>query len=483
MSDNITNGTPKKPGNHSEKKWQQSHVSWLTEAAEASRPRTSERGLKSETEGENDADQFSMASHQRKMHKLWVQLSPKHQSVALARFARKPGQQTLETVGENLNLTRERVRQIQARISQKIDEAMEDESKQILAQLATQCGDMISEADYSSTLENVLGTCSDPWDVVYLAYLLHKSDYKPIRGVRVAPSAQEFLNIAKPNVPKCKEARMVDVGPIRKIDPEYWYKYRALIVQCLGLTLLPNGSVSTRDTLPMRVIDALTYLGSPATKEEIAQLTGISERALLSRLWCIDEIVKVANNLWTLKTPGLTKYVGVVDMIEQILNEENGECSTDYLREEIRKRCNVKNSSVNTFLATSQFVVKNGRVRLRQEDEVYLRPIWETIDGRLSNGSPYWTFTVQERHLLGNSVTGFPPELANDLGIEPNSYAWVPVNVPFGCRDLKVTWRLASANGVHIGYLRDVFEHLNCSAGQVLRLIARHKRIEVQRHV
>lgn len=483
MEDNTSNGTPKHSSDHGEKTWHQTHVSWLTEAAEASRPRSAKRQAELDTDDLALWQDSQLSGHSQKMHTLWTQLTPKQQSVAKARLARVNETETLETIGERLDLTRERVRQIQVRITQKIGEFLAPETKEILDELEDQIGDLVSEDDFQSKLEQILGGCAENWDVAYMAYLVQASGYKLKRGIRISAPAVEFLKAARAHVPDSKEARIVDVGPIREMDPEYWYKYRSLIVQCLGLTLLPNGSVATRDTLPMRVLDALSYLGSPATKEELAELTGIPEKTLLSRLWCIDEIVKVANNLWTLKSPGLTKYVGVVDMIEQILQEEGGECSTEYLREEVRKRCNVKSSSVNTFLATSQFIVQNGRARLRRENEISLKPLWQTIDGRLANGSPYWTFTVQERHLMGNSVTGFPPELAHELGIEPNSYAWVPVNRPVGCRDLKVTWRMASANGVHIGYLRDTFEGLNCSVGQVLRLIVRHRRIEIQRHV
>lgn len=483
MEDNGTNGTQKHPPDHGEKSWQQSHVSWLTEAAEASRPRSARRQAETGADQLDLLEESQFPSHSRKMQTLWSQLSPKQQSVARARLARKSVTETLETIGERLDLTRERVRQIQVRITQKIGEALESETNEILAELAAQTGDMVNEDEFRSMLEEILGGCTEVWEVAYMAYLIQESGYKFNRGIRISPTAVKFLNAAKAQVPDSKDARIVNVESIRQIDPDYWYKYRTSIVKCLGLTLLPNGSVATRDTLPVRVLDALSYLGSPATKEELAELTGIPEKTLLSRLWCIDEIVKVANNLWTLKSPGLTKYVGVVDMIEQILQEEGGECSTEYLREEVRKRCNVKHSSVNTFLATSQFIVRNGRARLRKENEIALKPLWQTIDGRLANGSPYWTFAVQERHLMGNSVTGFPPELAHELGIEPNSYAWVPVTRPVGCRDLKVTWRMASANGVHIGYLRDTFEGLNCSVGQVLRLIVRHRRIEIQRHV
>ena len=465
-----------------ESKWSPAHVSRITEVArETQRKSKSKRSLA--PAGVQHQKREESGTHQEKMQLLWNRFTPKHKAVAIGRFAPRSEQRTLESVGHDLGLTRERVRQIQARIGQLIDDHLETESLEVLNELDIRCGEMVSDEEFFGLLTSLLGPISDPWDIVYQFYLTEKSQFRQVRGIWLAPSAQSFIELAKQYIPKTKEAHFVETSTLREIDPDFWYKYRALIIACLGLTPLPNGSIATRDTLPMRVLDALKYFGGPATKQELSELTGVSEKALLARLWCMEGVVKTANNMWTLKTQGATKYFGIVHRIEEILEEQGGEASAKLLREEISNRYNVKPSSVNTFLATSRFVVDNGRVRLRREDELNLRPLSQTIDGRLSNGAPYWTFTLQQRHLHGNSVTGFPPEMAHELKIRPNGYAWIPVSRPLRCHDVKVTWRLASANGVHVGYLGDVFDGVKCNVGQVLRLIVRHNRIEVQRHV
>ena len=483
MTDETTTGDVPPPSYKGEKKWSQSHSSWLSEAAETAVPDSRSKELVAQLDGSAEFDVTDLSDRQLKMHHVWKKLSPNHQLVARSRFARKPHTQTLEFVGEKLGLTRERVRQIQVRIAHIMDEALEEETSQMLSDLHSSCGEMALEQDFQECLDRILSTSDEVWDQVYAVYLEQKSGYKSIRGVRASSKARRFIATARKAIPNSKEAQLVDLTSIQSLDSKFWYKYRDLIVRCLGVALLPNGSVATRDTMPMRVVDALTFLGTPATKEELAELTGLSTKTLLARLWCMDEVVKVANNMWALNSPQTKKYVGVVDMIQSILEEQGGECSVRFLRDQIRERCNVKPSSMNTFLATSQFVVQNGRARLRQHDEVKLRPLSQVIDGRLTNGAPYWTFTVQQRHLKGNSVTGFPPEFANELGIKPNSYEWVKVERPSKSRELKVTWNLSSANGIHVGYVREVLESLNCKVGQVMRLIIRHRRIEIQRHV
>lgn len=483
MTDEPTPGDSSSPSFKGEKKWSQPHSAWLSDAAETGVPDSRSKDLAAQLDGSSTLDESDLSRHQLQMFRVWKQLSPNHQLIARSRFARKPHVQTLEMVGEKLGLTRERVRQIQVRIANIIDEALEEETSKMLADLSTKCGDMASEQDFQASLDSILGASDEAWDQVYAVYLEQKSGYKSIRGVRASPKARRFVATVRKAIPNSKEAQLIDLEQIRDVDSKFWYKYRDLIVKCLGIALLPNGSVATRDTMPMRVVDALTFLGTPATKEELSELTGLSTKTLLARLWCMDEVVKVANNMWALDSPQTKKYVGVVDMIQSILEEQGGECSVRFLRDRIRERCNVKPSSMNTFLATSQFVVQNGRARLRQSNEVKLRPLSQVIDGRLMNGAPYWTFTVQQRHLKGNSVTGFPPEFANELGIKPNSYEWVKVDRPSKSRDLKVTWHLSSANGIHVGFVREVLESLNCKVGQVMRLIIRHRRIEIQRHV
>lgn len=478
-----------KPGNsgtsslEGEKQWFQPHTSWLTEASETEAPESRSKDLVAQLDRPFRLDQSNLSPHHVKMHGVWRQLSPNQQLIARSRFARKPNLRTLEQVGEMLNLTRERIRQIQRRIANIIDDSLEEETTQILEDLNSICGDMVPELEFQDRLDKILDSTDETWDQVYAVYLEQKSGYKSIRGIQASPAAQEFLAVARKSIPNTRDAQLIDMQAIREGNPTFWYKYRHQIVQCLDIALLPNGSLATRDTMPMRVLDALTFLGSPATKEELAELTGLSTETLLARLWNVEEVVKVANNMWAPKSPETKKYSGVIDMIEEILEEQGGETSVRFLRDQIQQRCNVKPTSMNTFLATSQFVVQNGRVRLRQDDEVNLRPLSQAIDGRLMNGAPYWTFKVQQRHLKGNSVTGFPPEFANELGIKPNSYEWVKVERPARCRDIKITWHLSSANGVHVGYIREVLDSLNCEEGQVMRLVIRHGRIEVQRHV
>ena len=57
------------------------------------------------------------------------------------------------------------------------------------------------------------------------------------------------------------------------------------------------------------------------------------------------------------------------------------------------------------------------------------RGVWEVVDG-YDGDSPYWTFVVEDRYFAGYSVVGFPVELAQHLGCEPNGRRRVALGYP-----------------------------------------------------
>ena len=276
---------------------------------------------------------------------------------------------------------------------------------------------------------------------------------------------------------------IVDTSLLERMNPSFWQKYADQIVICLGFVRMPHGSIATRDTLTTRVIDALEYLGTPATKEELAEMCGVSIKQLMSRLWSIENVVKISNNMWALSSAGQPKYVGVVDEMIRLIEDKGGVVALDEFKDRMLRICNVKESTINAFLFTSQFVVEENKVRLCRSEEISLKPVSESMDGRLPSGAPYWLFTVLPRHLRGNSVTGFPPEMANHMNCGPNQTVSMPVFSPPGCRNLSVTWRLSSTNGVQVGFLRDALEKLSVLPGEKMRLVVNFHQIEIQRHI
>ena len=167
----------------------------------------------------------------------------------------------------------------------------------------------------------------------------------------------------------------------------------------------------------------------------------------------------------------------------RVIERHGGQVAVQTLKSEIKRRCNVKDSTITAYLYTAQFVIENKMIRLSTENDVRLRPLAQTIDGRTGNGSPYWIVNVKARHLKGHSVVGLPPELAYYLKCEPNTRSRISIHYPLDCRDMSITWRLASTTGLQIGYLADVLKKLRVREGDRVRLIVRDgSRVGFERH-
>ncbi|MCY3541798.1 MAG: hypothetical protein OXH31_07845 [Gammaproteobacteria bacterium] len=412
---------------------------------------------------------------------IWNSFTAREQFIVQRRFV-DSSKCTLQELGEHLELTRERVRQLEAKIVERCERAIGIQLEKLRKHLVDKYGAMIPKDAFTGTIDRKLTGVSSRnkalFTKIFLRYLKYhfKNDfYLSPAGDIVISNYLHYINT--------NNLLLVDEMTLARINLEFWYKYRDEIKQCLGLVRLRYGSFARKDSVSTRVLDTLKHLGIPATKEQIAEYSGIPEEKLTNRLRLIRGVVKVSNNMWGLGSSKSTQYVGVVDEMLTVIEQHGGQVSVQTLKSEIKRRCNVKDSTITAYLYTTQFVIENKMIRLSTENDVRLRPLAQTIDGRTGNGAPYWIIKVKARHLKGHSVVGLPPELAYYLKCEPNTRSRIPIHYPLECRDMSITWRLASTTGLQIGYLADVMKKLRVQEGDQVRLIVQDgARVGFERH-
>ena len=127
-------------------------------------------------------------------------------------------------------------------------------------------------------------------------------------------------------------------------------------------------------------------------------------------------------------------------------------------------------TSVRVYARTPYFSIHNGYVSVAAEPKLALRDLDDVVDGRTEEGLPYWTFGVESRYFDGYSITPFPPELASELGCEPNGYISAEVDYPQGANAVSVSWPLASSTGASVGRISDALQRLGVKAGDRVRL-------------
>lgn len=416
-----------------------------------------------------------------KLENIWNSYTPRERFIAQRRLV-DTSKCTLQELGDQLDLTRERIRQLETKIVDRFERGVGDYVRVLRKRLVDKYGAMIPTETLARTISEELPSSSNRQKALFTKIFLRYLKYHFRNGFYLSPAGEIVISNYAHYI-NTNNLLLVDELTLARINLEFWYKYREEIKECLGLVRLPYGSFARNDSVSTRVLDTLKHLGIPATKEQIAEYSGVSEDRLTNRLRLIRGVVKVSNNMWALGSSKSAQYVGVVDEMLTVIEQHGGQVAVQTLKAEIKRRCNVKDSTITAYLYTAQFVIEDKMIRLSTEDDVRLRPLAQTIDGRTGNGAPYWIINVKARHLKGHSVVGLPPELAFYLKCEPNTRSRIPIHFPLDCRDMSITWRLASTTGLQIGYLADVLKKLHAREGDRIRLIVQDgSKVGFERH-
>ena len=381
---------------------------------------------------------------------------------------------TLRELAEQIGVTRERVRQIELRLLETVEEAVGPELSIIAALLSERLGPVVAVAEFDRLIDDVFNDDSLREPSIDLARRMIKSqlNYSCIDGVcfdKVATDVVAMLRSAAAEV--ADDVGLIDEEALRDHLPsrEWDASFPQLVERCEFHRI--GGQFALRDTARARTKAALLKIGHPATKEEIAAISEIDPGRVSSHLSVIPTLVRVDKTRWGLADWTDDAYEGITTEIIQRINEDGGATSLERLFEELPRLFRVSKSSVRAYVGTPQFTSDGGYVSLADNSSITLRDLDDVIDGHDASGNPYWTFLVVNRYFYGYSLMGLPPELARELGCPPNGKTMAIVTHPEGSSELSVSWRLASTTGASLGYLADPLQRLGISGGDRVRMV------------
>ena len=399
-------------------------------------------------------------------------MTPREQLILERRlFTSTP--QVLGELGQLVGVSRERVRQIEKRLQQTVEMRVGTEIDIVAALLGEQMRPIMDAVELDSLISNVF-TGSEEKQSVDIAVQMVKSrlNYSCVDGIclnkvalEIVRSLQEVANKTADDVGLLDEKALRD-----QLPSDEWNDFFPQLVERCRFHRV-GSQLALRDTIGARAKAALLKIGQLATTEEIASISGIDSAQIGSQLSRIPTIARADKTRWGLAEWIEDEYEGVTEEIIQRINEDGGATPLERLVEEIPRLFGVSEASVQISVGTPQFVLQDGYVSMADESSITLRNLHDVIDGRTANGDPYWTFLVEDRYFNGHSLARFPPELAKELGCEPNSKIRVFVAHPIGCGELSVSWRLASATGISLGYLADPLRQLGVSSGDRVRVV------------
>ena len=381
---------------------------------------------------------------------------------------------TLEVVGSQVGVTRERIRQVQARIERNIHAALGRGLRIIAATLKEPLGDVVSQSELEDRIAELVPVGEGFATRLLRRALLDEMGFTLDNGVFLDKrAAQELRDIRAEARRLADDVGLVDEQQlIASLPNEGWRRFWPWVRERCGLHDL-FGSLGIRDSGKARAKAALISIGRPATREEIARMCGFGENKAGSHLSVIPSVVKADKDRWGLKDWVDDEYDGIAGEIIQRIEEDGGATTTERLLTELPGKFRVNPMSVRAYMQTPKFVIRDGWISLASTSSIELRDLDDVIDGRDHSGAPYWTFTAEDRFFDGYSVTGVPPEFAKALGCAPDAGERVRIDNLPDCPELSIRWPLASTTGASLGYLAEPLKHLGLEPGQRARVTIR----------
>ena len=346
-------------------------------------------------------------------------------------FARK--RTTLKKLGQTFGVTGGRIAQVKSRIAAEIEEQVGPEIAIIAAALGRKAGPVVREDDLRLLVDALFEgeAVQDPAVDLTRRIVEVELEYDSVRGVSASRAAKEVLDVfLKHAVGLVDEVGLIDEEALRASLPdERWRRLFELLVDRCGLVRISD-QLALRSTKKARAKAAILGIGRVATLEEIVAESGLPRTHLGGLLSGIPGIARASKTKWGIEDWIEDEYEGIAAEIEQRIEEDGGSTTLARLVSELPELFEVREASVRTIVATPQFVLRDGNVRLAEESEVTLRDIYEVVDGVTEEGWPYWSFLVHGRHFDGYSLGGVPPEIADALGCPKNGSIRAVVSRP-----------------------------------------------------
>jgi hypothetical protein len=406
---------------------------------------------------------------------LWAQCGDERQQEI---FRRRTlfNSSTLEDLGEEMSLTRERVRQIQKAAEAKVSAALErPEASEIRwrsVQLRQELGTAIFQASPIMRQALNAATRGIPHDtavaealLLWLAgpYRLDKqtgwlfSEKEHLRG-EVGPQSE----LGPPPQASLLHGVTGDEGVVDLAAARSRAAAAGLVADAVddwialcpfrdfdGTLLLWHGNVADK-------ADALLgILRRPATANELNDLIGEghSVRSIRNRLLDDDRFVRTDRFRVGLHRWGLEEYTGIVDEIEQEIERRGGEADVDDLVWTLTKQFDLRSGSVVSYTTVPRFVVDKGRIHVRRTDEPFVpnRTLFDE-SGAFLLDEDRCSYRVRVDHeLLRGSGRPLPQGVGAWLGVHPGNRR------QFRFRDdnvLLISWPDSALLGPALGSLR-----------------------------
>ena len=339
---------------------------------------------------------------------------------------------TLQELADELGVTRERVRQIQVKLEGRLAELILLPRFRVLqwrgSTLSSALGVMAPvDSDPTSAVIDraVRGASVESLPMLKALMFRLAGGYEERDGWLVRENEQAIDDAGL--------ARLADENGLLPITTVYdWLSERGLVPEFHDLWIELCGRFRrSGDILAVwtgsvvdKCVALLAVRGTPADVpmlvDEVGEGHGVNSTR--NRFFEDERLIRVSRSEWASRQWGSEEYTGIADEIGQRIEEHGGQARLSELVEELVAVFGVRDTSVRVYAEAPMFVIEDGWVRLRRDDEPYL--VEDPLSGcqgvyRSSESTISMVLPVDNQMLRGSGRT-LPSAVAVALGVMPD---------------------------------------------------------------
>lgn len=382
---------------------------------------------------------------------------------------------TLDEIARRHGLSRERVRQVEVRIKDRLATLADSSVGRLAASLAQQLGTAVPAEDVTAFAELVRQYSDPTLSRLLLLYLA--GPYRADDGwILRLPSRASLDGTRHSLLDAADQAGLVsdvavtdilDRAGIRSDWHDAWISRLGCLKRVGDKYLRWDGT--TLDRLER----LLRLRGNPATAEElIADLDDtFNARRIKYRLMEDPRFVRInKQSQFALPEWGFDEYTGITDELAQEIERCGGVANADYLVQTISATYGVAETSVRAYLGAPMFVRSDsGTIRLRGKQDGKISVDMDLTDAADCCLSPVgWCLRVLvDEDVLRGSGRTISAAFAGHVGVEPGN----KITIPGPESAITVSWPVSSITGPSVGSLRAEALALDALHGDFLFLV------------
>jgi sigma-70-like protein len=385
---------------------------------------------------------------------------------------------TLEELGQVLGVTREWVRQVQANAEDAIQSLLASQRFRPLLWRAADLRASLGTAaplggeESAAVLDRCLRDVSPDSCLLVRGVLLHLAGpYRYRDGwleLSISPDLAATALVAMADtyglLPLAAAYDWLTAEGVRPAFHDAWLE-RSGRFRRIGSTLVVwSGSVVDKS------VAILALRGKPADAETlVAEIgEGHSPRTAQNGFLADPRLVRVGRSEWGLRSWNLEEYSGITDEIAQRIQAAGGRTRLDDVADELVRQFGVRRASVRVYAEAPMFVVEDGWVRLRGDEEPFeieehiasCKGVYQPSQDRLS------IIVLVDRETVRGSSRVFPAGAAAILNVAPGR----PRTFVWDGGEIGVTWPASAAFGPTLGSTRALALSVGAQEGDHVRL-------------